>query len=311
MKKFLQNLIRLSAIGLIVLLFFLCLQAQTKKKKQPRWNWEKHQSEVIDYAKKYLVSEIESNVPPLSFEKWFQETVGKDSTIEWEIDDCGEQTGTSADRGRDFPMCVSAMISKPEFIEISVDIQFGTFKSGINNMKPVVRSIVASDEIGSEWVENLSDLSEVLKLQEKTRRYFNPNRGSFQLSNEPPLGFEKFSEMWVHTAEFDEKGKYVPITANGGILIGETFYKINNYYSDRINWKLETMKINGVSFKFEGTFAKLNFESDGHFSTDNILQGHLIKLVNGKKTVEADLSFNFIVKRPCKGCGQPPYGKKP
>ncbi|HRH47074.1 MAG TPA: hypothetical protein PKY82_35840, partial [Pyrinomonadaceae bacterium] len=121
--KGLRIFVQISLITLCILFLFTYLPAQTKKKKHPRWNWEKHQTEVINYAKQYLVSDIEPNVPKMKFADWFQQTVGKESKVEWDINDCGEQTGTPEDRGRDFPMCVAANAVKAGFIYISVNIQ--------------------------------------------------------------------------------------------------------------------------------------------------------------------------------------------
>lgn len=162
------NIIRLLFAAIIISALFVCAQAQTKKRKQKRRNWETHRTEVIDYAKKYPVSKLEINMPQVSFEKWFRQTVGETKKIDWEINDCGEQTGTSEDRGRDFPMCVEASAVKAESVYIRISIQFGTFKRGITRMKPNIRSITVGGEIGGEWLDNLGDLPEKLKeLQSK------------------------------------------------------------------------------------------------------------------------------------------------
>ena len=155
--------IRLFVTFLIILSAVAGSSAQTKRSKRPRWNWEKHQAEVIDYAKKYLVSGIEPNLPQISFEKWFQTTVGEDAKVEWDINDCGEQTGTSEDRGRDFSMCVKASAALGTDVSVSVNIQYGTFKRGITLDKPVVRFISVSreDDFGQQ-PEKLSDLSKRL-----------------------------------------------------------------------------------------------------------------------------------------------------
>ena len=150
---------RLLAVLLVVLMLSVGSPAQTKKKKYPRWNWENHRTEVINYAKKYLISNIEPNVPKISFEKWFKQTVGKEAKIVWGINDCGEQTGTSEDKGRDFPMCVKAFAALGSDVSVSVNIQFGTFKRGIAKGKPTVRyiSISREDDFGKQ-PEKLSDL---------------------------------------------------------------------------------------------------------------------------------------------------------
>jgi hypothetical protein len=163
MKICTKNIICPIAVAAFILTLLICCSAQTKKKKRPRWNWEKHQVEVIDYAKKYLVSDIEPNVPKMSFADWFQQIAGKEAKIVWDINDCGEQTGTSADRGRDFPMCLGAEAEKADVFQISVNIQFGTFGRGIMTDKPTVRFIFISreDDFGRQ-PENLSDLAKSL-----------------------------------------------------------------------------------------------------------------------------------------------------
>ena len=162
-KMHAKNIIRPLFAAVFILSLFVCLQAQTNKSKQSRWNWKKHQTETINYAKRYLVSNIEPNLPRQSFAEWFRETVGEDAKIDWDINDCGEQTGTSEDRGRDFPMCVKAFAALGSDVSVSVNIQFGTFKRGIMQDKPVVRfiSISREDDFGVQ-PEKLSDLSKRL-----------------------------------------------------------------------------------------------------------------------------------------------------
>ncbi len=292
MKIHKNNLVRLVVISIFVLALFTCLQAQTKKKKYPRWNWEKHQTVVINYAKKYLVSEIEPNLPQISFADWLQQTVGKDAKIEWDVNDCGEQTGTPEDRGRDFPMCVAANTVKAGYIYFSVNIQFGTFGRKSLTMKPVVRSITAGDEIGGEWLDNLGDVPKYLESHNKTPAYLNPNGGVFKFSNNPPVEFKNIDGILIQSVNFNP-GKYIWAALAGEIVVGQTPYKFQSFMVDRQYWKFETSKIGGVSFKFEGEFAKLKLDSNGEVSGDNVLHGHLIKFVRGKKAEEADLFFNF------------------
>ncbi len=162
-RKLNRKIINLLCAIVFVLSFSICSSAQTKKSKHPRWNWKKHQTQTINYAKKYLVSNIEPNLPRQSFAVWFRETVGKDAKIVWEINDCGEQTGTSEDKRRNFPMCVNAFATLGSDVSVSVNIQFGTFKRGIAKGNPTVRFISVSreDDFGRQ-PEKLSDLSKRL-----------------------------------------------------------------------------------------------------------------------------------------------------
>jgi hypothetical protein len=304
MKIYTKNIVRSFAVAAFILTLLICCSSQTKKKKHPRWNWEKHQTEVIDYAKKYLVSEIEPNVPPMSFEKWFQQIAGKEAKIVWDINDCGEQTGTSEDRGRDFPMCVGAEVVKSNSIDISVNIQFGTFGRGITKMKPVVRSITVGDEIGGNWLDNLSDLPEYLVGSEKKSEYPNPTGGIFRISGKQPAGFGVIDGLLIRTMDYDGKNKNVYLESMGGIQVGQVFYEFSGRLLENENVYFETQKINDVSFKFLGKAAKIEFDAED-LKSEKALSGHLTKLVNGETTAEADVVFDFVLKNPCKGCGQP------
>lgn len=304
------NIIRSFAVAALILTLLICCTAQTRKSKHPRWNWQKHQAEVIDYAKKYLISDIEPNLPQINFAEWFEETVGKEAKVVWDINDCGEQTDTSADRGRDFPMCVEVSTVKNGFIYISVNIQFGTFGRGITKMKPVVRSLTVGDEIGGNWLDNLSDLPEYLVGSEKKSEYPNPTGGIFRISGKQPVGFENIDGLLIRTMDYDAKNKNICIESKGGIQVGQIYYEFSGFIIENENLYFETMKMNEVSFTFLGKLEKVKFDSDGLIS-EKALSGHLTKLIDGKKSAEADLVFDFVLKSPCKGCGQPPSGKKP
>jgi hypothetical protein len=304
MKIYTTNIVRSFAAAAFILTLLICCSAQTKKAKRPYWNWQKHQAEVIDYAKKYLVSEIEPNLPQISFEKWFQKTVGEEAKIEWDINDCGEQTGTSADRGRDFPMCVSANTVKNGSIDISVNIQFGMFGRGVTKTKPLVRRLTVGDEIGGNWLDRLSDLPEYLVGSEKKSEYPNPTGGVFRISGNQPVGFENIDGLLIRTMDYDGKEKNAFIESHGGIQVARIYYEISGFIIEDENVYFETQTISDVSFKFLGKLAKLKLDAHG-LMIEKALSGHLTKLINDQKTAEADVVFDFILKSPCKGCGQP------
>jgi hypothetical protein len=118
---------------------------------------------AIAYTKHYLVSRIERDLPRVPFGVWFRALVGATTPITWEVNDCGEQSGTPADRGRDFPMCVEADAKQTPAFHISVSIMVGTFGRGIIG-KPMVRGIFAggTDGIGTEQ-KDLRSLRDYLK----------------------------------------------------------------------------------------------------------------------------------------------------
>ena len=69
-------------------------------------------------------------MPSVSFEKWLRVEAGADAEFHWEVNDCGEQTGTPADRDRDFPMCVEVQAVMKDRRTIVVSVAVGTFEKG-------------------------------------------------------------------------------------------------------------------------------------------------------------------------------------
>src|SRR4051812_49119754 len=110
-----RKIISLLCAAIFMLSAFDISKAQTNRRLE---------AVAIKYAKSYLVSKIENGLPPKPFAVWLQELVGAKTPVTWEINDCGEQTGTSADRGRDFPLCVKAIAEQSADFFVSVNIQY-------------------------------------------------------------------------------------------------------------------------------------------------------------------------------------------
>lgn len=144
MKRYSANIIGLFFTAIVILSSSVSSQAQTKKTNHALWNWKKHKTETISYAKKYLVSDIEPNLPRQSFAKWFRELVGIEAKLAWKIVDCGFETGDGGPR--DKTMCVVADAALGSDFWVSVYIQVGTFKDGIMPGKPIIRYARVSRE---------------------------------------------------------------------------------------------------------------------------------------------------------------------
>lgn len=276
-------------VAIFGLMFFLVVVGSAQSKKL--------EAATIKYAKSYLVSRIEKGLPSKPIGIWFQELVGKKLAISWEINDCGEQTGTSADRGRDFPMCIDAIAKQSANLFISVNIQYGTFKHGITRMKPVVRYISIGEEIGGEYIESLVDLQKRLIEMPKDVDFFDPNGGEFVMSdNKNPKGFEEFREMYLQTKDFDRRNKLVVVKPNGSVESWQQqIFAMQKIFFNGKRWTFETASIGGVSYKFSGKFIKIKRYPDGTIDGENVLKGRLIRFLNGKQTAAADLIFSFQV----------------
>ncbi len=110
-----------------------------------------------------MVSKIETGLPKVRFDQWLQSIIGEKMPTTWEVNDCGEQTGTPVDRGRDFPMCVEAR-SQSFDVYASLSLQVGTFKRGILRTPPRLRGLsVHLEGEGRFDVKRLADLGRKLR----------------------------------------------------------------------------------------------------------------------------------------------------
>jgi hypothetical protein len=89
-------------------------------------------AKVIEAARQTSVHQIEDSLPDRPFDKWLRNLVGPQRRIAWEVNDCGEQTGNpEIDQGRNFPMCVSALVDLGADQRLDVELVVGSFKSGV------------------------------------------------------------------------------------------------------------------------------------------------------------------------------------
>src|SRR5438132_1293620 len=92
---------------------------------------DQYEKRAIAYAKQIPVSQFDASLTGQRFGEWLRATVGTQAKIKWEVNDCGEQTGTAADIGRDFPSCVEADVELSGVRKIVISIAVGTFAKGI------------------------------------------------------------------------------------------------------------------------------------------------------------------------------------
>lgn len=150
-----KHFLHISIVLAIIFATFVGANAQSNKRD----------AAAIKFARATLVSNIEKGMPKMRFDTWLRQTVGPNMKITWEVNDCGEQTGTPADKGRDFPMCVEAIADSTD-LQVSVALGVGTFKRGIIGKKPDMRGVSLSikGEVNS-GVQKLSDLPPALSIK--------------------------------------------------------------------------------------------------------------------------------------------------
>ena len=122
------------------------------------------EEEAIDLVKRTTASRLDENLPQRSFGGWLSDTF-KDWAFNWEMNDCGEQTGDpKTDSKRDLPSCVQVDIMQPPQQAggkatrgFHVLFQVGTEKKGLLTV-PKFRSASRQED---NDVETLNGLSEV------------------------------------------------------------------------------------------------------------------------------------------------------
>lgn len=113
----------------------------------PQTAQQKSDRAALERAKSVLVSTLDRTLPRVSLE-FFLSNESDGARIQWEVNDCGEQTGSpEANRGRDFPMCVEAEVFLKDQRSLNVSIVVGTFKKGLTE-KPWVWSVTLTENDG-------------------------------------------------------------------------------------------------------------------------------------------------------------------
>ena len=154
---------RQTILYLWFLFFAICLWGQTSSAR-------KMEKAAIQRVKNVRVSLLDRSLPKVTLE-FFLKSEGEGAPISWEVNDCGEQTGSPAvDQERDFPKCVVADMELRDRCAVTVLISVGTFKSGLVGV-PALFSVTVTDPSGLiRPVRHLSDLpAELHRPQPKWR----------------------------------------------------------------------------------------------------------------------------------------------
>ncbi len=113
---------------------------------------------LIEYAKGVPVSQLDSKLPAIPFERWLAKEAGAGAQISWEVNDCGEQTGTPEDAENDFPVCVEANAKLADKRVVVVSIAIGTYHRGIYGKPATWWITVGSDPHSDKPLKTLSEV---------------------------------------------------------------------------------------------------------------------------------------------------------
>ena len=113
---------------------------------------------AIRLAQQIPVSALDPDLPDKPLLPWLAEALGPAAKIEWEVTDCGEQTGNpDLDRGRDFPLCVDAVATWPDGRMAIVSVVMGSFQKGIDG-PPTLWSVSIKNGARFDTIPKLRDL---------------------------------------------------------------------------------------------------------------------------------------------------------
>jgi hypothetical protein len=71
-------------------------------------NQSVQQTKLIATVKSTPVSQLDRALPPVRFDQWLRTEAGADARYQWEVNDCGEQTGSPGQHANEIPTCVEA-----------------------------------------------------------------------------------------------------------------------------------------------------------------------------------------------------------
>lgn len=86
----------------------------------------------VDAAKPTSVHTLDAALPGVPLEDWLG-TLAPGAAVSWEVNDCGEQTGTTADAGRDLPVCAEARLPLPGEAVVHIQVGVGSVLRGVSD----------------------------------------------------------------------------------------------------------------------------------------------------------------------------------
>jgi len=112
-----------------------------------------------------LASELDTELPRLSFANWFRQIVGPGAGVAWQLSECGEQQDARPDLAGDMRACVEVNTILPDGRKVVVMVAVGTFKKGMTST-PVFYYGVIEQQEELYMVRRLRDLPELLRTPE-------------------------------------------------------------------------------------------------------------------------------------------------
>jgi len=119
---------------------------------------------LIEAVRATVAREIDPQLPPVSFDAWLAGLIGAQTRMQWEVNDCGEQTGNPAlDRGRVFPRCVELRADLPAKRAVILLLSAGSQQRQPARTPAYHYGVVVQQDGRQPEVRRLADLASTLK----------------------------------------------------------------------------------------------------------------------------------------------------
>ncbi len=123
------------------------------------------ENRAISSAQKMSASDLDEALPDRPFAGWFNETIGPDAGVVWQLTQCGEKITAPGETGQDLPACAEITALLPDGRKIYVAISVGSFKKGMTGKPSFFLAVIEQNE-RLYPVRRLSDLPERLRHPE-------------------------------------------------------------------------------------------------------------------------------------------------
>lgn len=128
--------------------------------------WAAADTVLIEAVKSIVAREVDPRLPSISFEGWLNSLVGSPVPMQWEMNDCGEQTGSpAADRGREFPQCAQVRAELPGRRTLIVALSAGSTRKQPAGAPTYRFGVLIGPDGSRVELRRLTDLASVLKSE--------------------------------------------------------------------------------------------------------------------------------------------------
>ncbi|MEK8033045.1 hypothetical protein AACH06_19655 [Ideonella sp. DXS29W] len=123
-------------------------------------------AQMIKVAQNVSAHALDPQLPRIPFAEWVRSIAAPGSRMDWEVNDCGEQTGNPADAGQDFPLCAEVRFEIRPGVVAYVDVAVGSDHHGVYG-EPVVFQLFTERDGGYQHVSSLLDLKSMADARPK------------------------------------------------------------------------------------------------------------------------------------------------